>query len=128
MRNTLGIYELFGENQKSKELFLNWCRKDDDFCDYDVEKIEIDLYTPSTDNSEMYFHFHYGNILDWLEHQGYFIGLPLRGEFKFITVVHVNAHGNTHQKPLYSNSGVTNRTRALELGVINAINDLEKKL
>ena len=127
MRNTLGIYELFGDNQKSKELFLNWCREDDEFCEYDVEKIEIDLYTPSTDNSEMYFHFHHGNILDWLEHQGYFIGLPIRKKFKYVTCVYYK-QSSILPFPLYSNSGVTSRTKALELGIIKAINDLEKKL
>lgn len=128
MRNNVGIYELFGANEKAKKKFYNWCKDNDEFCEYDVEHIEIDLWVPVVGNADRYFHFHRGNILDWLESEGYYIGLPLRAEFKYITVLHRNTKGNVHQRPLYSNSGVKSRNRAIELGVQKAIEHLEKEL
>ena len=128
MRNNLGLYHIFGENKKAKMLFYNWCKDSEELCEYDIEQIENDLFIPCINNLDRYFHFHTGNILDFLESIGYYIGLPLRGEFKYVTVVHKNIKGNVSQRPLYSNSGVKSRTRALELGCIQAINDLEKSL
>jgi hypothetical protein len=124
--NKLGVYDLFGENNEARKDFYNWCKNNDEFCEYDLEHLEIELYMPAMDNTEKYFHFHRGNILDWLESEGYYIGTPLRGEFKFVTVCHFNSKGNVSQKPLYSNSGVKSRTRALELGVIKCIDNFEK--
>lgn len=128
MINKLGIYHLFGENNKSKRKFYNWCKHNDEFCEYDLEHLEIDLFTPTLDNTDKYFHFHRGNVLDWLESVGYYIGIPLRGKFKYVTVVHFNFKGNVSQKPIYSNSGVKERNRALELGVIKAIINYENKI
>lgn len=127
-RNYIGLYNLFGDNNESKKAFLEWCKDNDELCEYDIERIAIDLYAPVVDNSDRYFHFHKGNILDWLESCGYYIGLPLRGRFKYVTVVHFNSQGNVNQKPLYSNSGVKDRNRALELGVIRAIEAYDKQL
>lgn len=132
-RNYVGLYDLFGDNKLSKKKFLEWCKDNDELCEYDIERIGIDLYAPVVDNSDRYFHFHKGNILDWLESEGYYIGLPLRGKFKYVTVVHYKDPDpmfipNVHQKPLYNNSGVKSRNRALELGVTRAITALEKRL
>jgi hypothetical protein len=123
--NKVGIYHLFGENKEAKKEFYNWCKINDEFCDYDLE---TELFMPVIDNTEKYIHFHKGNILDWLESLGYYIGLPLRGEFKFVTVLHFNFKGNVSQKPLYSNSGVKSRTIAAELGIIKAINNYEIRI
>lgn len=128
MRNNVGLYTLFGDNIKAKKLFAEWCKNNDGLCDYDLEHILVDLSIPTINNTDRYFHFHKGNILDWLEEQGYYIGVPLRGKFKYVTVVHKNEKGNVSQKPLYSNSGVRGRNRALELGVQKSIEDLEKQL
>lgn len=125
MRNKVGVYHLFGESIKSKKEFFYWCKNNDEFCDYDLEHLEIDLFTPTINNTDRYVHFHRGNILDWLESIGYYIGTPLRGEFKFVTVVHFNSKGNVSQRPIYSNSGVKSRNRALELGVIKSIEHYE---
>lgn len=127
-RNYVGVYNLFGENELSKKKFFEWCKTNEDFCEYDIDRLEADLYMPVVENTQRYFHFHIGNILDWLESEGYYIGLPLRGEFRYVTVVHYDYQGNVKQKPLYSNSGVKNRNRALELGVKKAIEHLEKGL
>lgn len=128
MRNDIGLCALFGVNMKSKQLFYKWCQECKDLCEYDRENIEIDLFVPCINNLQRYFHFNHGNILDWLEEQGYYIGLPLRGNFKYVTVVHKNTKGDVNQTPIYSNSGVKSRTRALELGVMRAIEDLETNL
>lgn len=128
MRNKIGIYHLFGENEKAKKEFFKWVKNSGEFCQYDMEHIEIDLYLPSVNNTKRYFNFSAGNILDWLETKGYYIGIPLRGEFKYVTVVHFNSNGNVSQKPIYSNSGVKSRNRAIELGVVRAVNDLETKI
>lgn len=128
MRNTLGIYNLFGENNKSKMLFYNWCKDSDEFCEYDVEMLENDLFIPSINTSDQYFHFHRGNILDFLESKGYYIGLPLRGHFKYVTCCYQVKEYPTVGRPFYNNSGIVGRTRALEIGVIKCIEHLEKTL
>jgi len=132
MRNTLGIYNLFGENNKSKMLFYNWCKDSDEFCEYDVEMLENDLFIPSINTSNQYFHFHRGNILDFLESKGYYIGLPLRGEYKYVTCCYFKDPSDIKTKsvrrPFYNNSGIVGRTRALEIGVIKCIEHLEKTL
>lgn len=128
MNNKLGIYNLFGENTKAKREFANWCKDNNEICEYDYEKIELDLYLPTLDNTDKYYHFHKGNILDWLESVGYYIGFPLRGKFKYVTVVHYRDSVSVNKKPIYSNSGVVSRNRALDLGVTRAINNYEKRL
>ena len=69
MRNNLGLRDMFGDNIKTIHLFIDWCRENDELCDYDLEHIEIALGLGAINNSEMFFHFHTGNILDFLESQ-----------------------------------------------------------
>lgn len=121
MKNSIGVYHLFGNNDSIRREFYMWCKRNDDFCDYDLDHLGIELTMPTINNTYKYFHFSMFNILDWLESLGYYIGIPLRGEFKFVSVVHLNTKGNVNQRPIYSNSGVKTRNRAYELGVINAI-------
>lgn len=127
MNNTLGIYQLFGENIKSKKLFYEWVKKQTNLCEWDIERIENDLILPAIDNSSEYVYFSKGNILDFLEENNYYIGTPIRGKFKFVTCVYYK-DGERVGYPIYSNSGVVSRIKSIELGIINAINDLEKKL
>lgn len=124
MRNDVGLYALFGDNIKSKKVFYEWCKNNDELCEYDIEHIENDLFIPCIDNTNRYFHFSNGNILDFLEEHGYYIGLPIRGAYKFVTCVYKKTSTRVGY-PIYNNSGVNTRQRALELGVINAIKDLE---
>lgn len=126
MRNELGIYHLFGENEEAKRKFYNWCENNEELCEYDLEQIAIDLEMPVLDNMSKYIHFHLGSILDWLESIGYYIGIPLRGKFKYVTVVHFNYKGNVNQRPIYSNRGVKLRSRAIELGIIKSIEHYNK--
>lgn len=129
MRNDLGIYHLFGENKKVKHLFYNWCKGNDEFCEWDIENIENDLYIPCVNTSEKYIYFSHGNILDFLEEQGYYIGLPLRGKFKFVTCCYFKCEKSTRVgAPFYNNSGITGRTKALEIGIMKCLSHLEEKL
>jgi hypothetical protein len=127
MRNNLGLYHIFGKNEKAKILFYNWCKGNEELCEYDIEQIENDLFIPCIDNLDRYFHFHTGNILDFLESRGYYIGLPLRGKFKYVTCVYHKENERVGM-PFYNNSGVVGRTRALEIGVQKAIEHLENNL
>lgn len=127
MRNNLGICKLFGENIKSKKAFYDWCKNSDELCDYDLENIENDLILPCINNTHEYVYFSKGNILDFLEEQNYYIGLPIRGKFKFVTCVYYKS-GESVGYPIYNNSGVKERIRALELGIIKALEHLEKRL
>lgn len=127
MRNKINVRTLFGDNTKSMKLFYDWCINNDEFCDYDLEHLENDLFLGSL-SGENYFHFHKGNILNFLEKYNYYIGIPIRGHFKYVTVVQFKSKKLSIGKPIYSNSGVKDRNRALELGIINAINQLEKNL
>lgn len=132
MRNNLGLYAIFGENKKAKMLFYNWCKSSDELCEYDVEQIENDLFIPCIDNLDRYFHFHTGNILDFLETKGYYIGLPLRGEYKYVTCCYFKEDDGSKyphvHRPFYNNSGIIGRTKALEIGVKKCIEHLEKQL
>lgn len=128
MRNSVGLRAMFGENIKSMKLFVDWCDSNDEFCEYDVEHIKMSLALGGISNSEMFFHFHTGNILDFLESKGYYIGLPLRGEYKYVTCCYQVRDYPTVGRPFYSNSGIIGRTKALEIGVKKCIEHLENKL
>lgn len=132
MRNNLGLRAMFGDNIKSIHLFLDWCKNNDELCDYDLEHIQFALALGAINNSEMFFHFHTGNILDFLESKGYYIGLPLRGEYKYVTCCYFKKPSDIKTKsvrrPFYNNSGIVGRTRALEIGVTKCIEHLEKSL
>lgn len=111
-----GISHLFPNDGVSIE-FLQYCKKSEEFSELGLERIENALFLPMMDNFDEYIH----HILDWLEEKGYYIGLPLRGKFKYVTVCHFKDKVTVHKTPIYSNSGVNDRRRALELGVINCI-------
>ena len=128
MRNSVGLRAMFGDNIKSMKLFVDWCENNDEFCEYDVEHIKFSLSLGGTNNSEMFFHFHTGNILDFLESKGYYIGLPLRGHFKYVTCCYQVKEYPTVGRPFYNNSGIIGRTKALEIGVKKCIEHLEKTL
>ena len=132
MRNSVGLRNMFGENIKAIHLFIDWCRENDELCDYDLEHIEFTLALGATNNSEMFFHFHTGNILDFLESKGFYIGLPLRGEYKYVTCCYFKEDDGSKfphvNRPFYNNSGIVGRTRALEIGVKKCIEHLENKL
>lgn len=127
MRSNLGIYHLFGENNKAKKLFYEYCKNSDELCAWDLEVIENNLGLPSINNSQEYVYFSKGNILDFLEENGYYIGIPIRGKFKFVTCVYYKT-GESAGYPIYNNSGVKERVRALELGISKALEHLEKRL
>lgn len=129
MRNSVGLSAMFGENKKAAKLFMNWCDDNEEFCEYDVEHIKISLALGAINNSEMFFHFHTGNILDFLESRGYYIGVPLRGKYKFVTCCYFRGESeHVVSYPFYNNSGIVGRTKALEIGVKKCIEHLEKTL
>lgn len=132
MRNNIGLYHLFGENNKSKKLFYEWCKTNEELCEYDIEMIGHDLGLPCIDNTPKYIYFSNGNILDFLESKGYYIGLPLRGEYKYVTCCYFKepseAKYQSVKRPFYNNSGIVGRTKALEIGVTKCIEHLEKTL
>lgn len=122
-----GIYHLFNENNKAKRAFVNWFEKEADCSDWDLEELENDLFAPVADNSKKYIYLNKGNILDFLESKGYYIGIPIRSKFKFVTCCYYK-QGEFTGRPFYNNSGVKERIRALELGIEKCINELEKQL
>lgn len=128
MRNNVGLYALFGDNKKAKILFYDWCKNNEELCEYDIEQIENDLFIPCINNLDKYFYFNKGNILDFLESKGYYIGLPLRGHFKYVTCCYQVKEYPTVGRPFYNNSGIVGRTKALEIGVKKCIEHLEKTL
>ena len=132
MRNSVGIYHLFGENSKVKKLFYEWCKTNDEFCEYDIEQIGHDLGLPCINNTTKYIYFSNGNVLDFLEEKGYYIELLLRGQFKFVTCCYFKEDDGAKyphvKRPFYNNSGIVGRTKALEIGVKKCIEHLEKSL
>lgn len=122
-----GLYHLFGENIKVKKDFYNWFKEQEDCCEYDLETLENDLFLPSLDTIKKYIYLDKGNILDYLESKGYYIGIPIRNKFKFVTCCYYK-EGEFAGRPFYNNSGVKERIRALELGIEKCINELEKQL
>lgn len=122
-----GIYHLFGENIKAKRTFVNWFEKQGDCSDWDLEALENDLFAPVVDNTKKYIYLGKGNILDFLESKGYYIGIPIRSEFKFVTCCYYKS-GEYVGRPFYNNSGVKERIRALSIGIEKCINELEKQL
>lgn len=132
MRNSVVLGAMFGDNMKAIKLFLEYCENSEELCEYDVDNIKISLGLGAINNSEMFFHFHTGNILDFLESKGYYIGLPLRGEYKYVTCCYFKKGDGAKfphvQRPFYNNSGIVGRTKALEIGVKKCIEHLENKL
>lgn len=128
MKTNLGIYHLFAENKKAKQLFYEWCKENKNLCAYDLENIANDLFIPCINTTNRYIHFSNANILDFLEDNGYYIGLPLRGKFKFVTCCYYRGGSKNVNRPFYNNSGIKDRTKALETGVIKCIEHLENSL
>lgn len=126
MRNTVGLYHLFGDKEKSKELFLEWCETCGDLCEWDIDRIASDLYLPATDNSERYFHFHRGNILDFLEEQGYYISLEVSRGFDFNSTVYLREIMS--RTALYTAVNEETRNIAYECAIRYSIKHLEEKL
>lgn len=128
MRNEMNLREMFNSNYKVMKLFLDYCKDNDNLCEYDLEHITMSLALGDC-GVDRYFHFHTGNVLDWLESYGYYIGTPIRGNFKYVTVVQYKGEEDIRiGRPIYSNSGVVSRDRAIYLGVSAAIKDLEDRL
>ena len=126
--NKIGIYHLFGGNVKAKESFLAYCRTCDELCENDVENIEKALYLLIVDNTAQYLYFHTGNILGWLEKNGYYIELLLLSNFNYVTVGKYKNTESKRQENLHVSTGVNSRVRALELGIIASIKDLENRI
>lgn len=122
-----GLYHLFSENTKAKKDFYNWFKEQEDCCEYDLEILENDLFLPAIDTSKKYIYLDKGNILDYLESKGYYIGIPIRSKFKLVTCCYYK-RGLLAGRHFYNNSGVKERIRALELGIEKCINELEKQL
>ena len=129
MNNSAGLHHLFGENNKVKKLFYEWCKENDEFCEYDIERIENDLFLPCINNTTKYIYFSNGNILDFLEENGYYIGLPLRGKYKFVTCCYYKDEKSVRVGiPFYNNAGIVGRKKSLEKGIEKCIEHFEKRL
>lgn len=122
-----GIYYLFGTNIKAKKDFYDWCKENEDLSIWDLDALGIELTLGALDNTLKYIYLNKGNILDYLESKGYYIGIPIRSKFKFVTCCYY-MNGEFAGRPFYNNSGVKDRVRALELGIEKCINELEKQL
>ena len=132
MINKVGLFHLFGQNKKAIDLFLTWLKNDENISEYDYENVCVALALGAIDNTPRFFHFHTGNILDFLESQGYYIGLPLRGYYKYVTCCYFKEDDGSKypsvRRPFYNNSGIIGRTKALEIGVTKCIEHLENRL
>jgi len=127
--NNKGIYHLFEGKKKAAKLFLDWCETSEELCEYDFERLKDALFFPIIDNLEEFIHLNTGNILDFLEENGYYISLPVRGEFKYVTVVHIKTildNAVTSSTKLFSNSGVKSRVKAVYRGIEKSLEHLEK--
>ncbi len=124
----LGMYNLFYKLDRCKILFIEWCKKNDSFCEYDIEKIGIDLYNPVIGEISEYIHSQRGNILDFLEEQGYFISIKVKKDFKFGVTVHKNHDYRevSRNTLVFSNSKSYSRDRAYLIGISESLIDLEK--
>lgn len=127
MRSKVGIFHLFGENKKARKAFWDYCSTSDEFCEYDLELLEIKLGIPVIDNTDEFVHFHTGNIIDWLQIKGYFIAMKISNSLKYVPVVY-HAKDNQKPYPLYHNAGMADRLRAWETAVAKAIDHLEQNL
>ena len=75
MRNEINVKELFSNNTKVIQDFLQWCKDNDELCEYDLENLALSLELGAQNVATKLFHFHKGNILDYLEEKGYRIGI-----------------------------------------------------
>jgi hypothetical protein len=122
--NKVGIYELFGKNEKVKKLFFEWAKSSEELCQLDEEHLENDLWLPIIDNTPKYIYFHCGNILDFLEENGVYISLELVEDFKwFVKCFYVNS-----EHPFSTKNLISGRIVAYEDAIKESISFLECKL
>ena len=127
MINEVGVHQLFGDNKKARRAFYDWCKASGEFCEYDLEILGMELGVPFCNNTEKYVHFHKGNLIDWLEQQGYFITMKISNSLKYAPVVY-HTQGSNRPFPFYHNAGMNSRIKAWEKAIEKAIDHLEQNL
>ena len=120
------IKELFKDCPKTSQSFLNYCMTNEELCDLDIERLEIDLFAEITaqNNFVKYLYLNNGTLFDYLESRGLLITykiktLPIP---KFIPVVYQKGKGF----PIYTRKGCKSREEALYNAFRNGILEIEK--
>lgn len=128
MRNTIVVYNIFKNCDRVKKDFNEWVKDSEVFSDYDLERLEIDLYFPFQDNSDRCFYLHKGILLGYLESKGYYICYNVTGKFKYVSCFYFKSDETEITDTLYSQSGFEDSQEALEKAVTSAIKHLEAYL
>ena len=120
------IKELFKDFPNSSKNFYEWCEKNDELCELDLEKLEIDLFCElnSQNTFQKYIYLNNVTLFDWMEEMGIYVTykIKMKPVPKFISVVYKS--GSNY--PIYSNNGVESREKALYNAFRNGILEIEK--
>ena len=120
------IKELFKDCPKTSQSFLNYCMTNEELCDLDIERLEIDLFAKITAQNtfQKYVYLNNGTLFEWLEEMGIHVTykIKMKPTLKFISVVYKS--GSNY--PIYSNKGVESREEALYNAFRNGILEIEK--
>ena len=121
------IKELFKDFPNSSKNFYEWCEKNDELCELDLEKLEIDLFCElnSQNTFQKYIYLNNVTLFDWMEEMGIYVTYKIKMKHvpKFISVVYKS--GSNY--PIYSNKGVESREKVLFHGFRNAIKYVENE-
>ena len=122
----MSIKELFKDFPNSSKNFYEWCEKNDELCELDLEKLEIDLFCElnSQNTFQKYIYLNNGTLFDWLEEMGIYVTYKIKTlpTPKFIPVVYQKGKGF----PIYTRKGCKSREEALYNAFRNGILEIEK--
>lgn len=124
-KNDLNIFELFKGCPNTRLAFFRWCKNSSEFSEDDIEHLENHFLFPTLGS----FRTYQNDLLDFLEENNYYVGTPLRSNFKYVTVVHKKEDNYVNNSTLiFSNSGFIDRLKSSYRGVEKSLENLEKEL
>ena len=122
----MSIKELFKDFPNSSKKFYEWCKKNDELCELDLEKLEIDLFCELNNQNtfQKYIYLNNGTLFDWMEEMGIYVTykIKMKPAPKFISVVYQKGKGF----PIYTRKGCKSREEALYNAFGNGILEIEK--
>ena len=121
----MSIKELFKDFPNSSKKFYEWCKKNDELCELDIEYLEIDLFAEISTRSNFtkYVYLNNGTLFDYLESKGLLVTYKIKTlpTPKFIPVVYQKGKGF----PIYTRKGCKSREEALYNAFRNGILEIE---
>ena len=121
----MNIRDLFKGYPKTSQGFLDYCIKNDELCELDIDYLKFELFgeISAQNNFTKYLYLNEGSLFDYLESRGLLITYKIKTlpTPKFIPVVYQKGKGF----PIYTRKGCKSREEALYNAFRNGILKIE---